>query len=38
MAHYFKVCDICYAEIDEHHLMDHKEWHKTLRNIPKEQS
>jgi hypothetical protein len=34
MGSYFKVCDICYAHIDEHHLDAHKRWHRTLSNTP----
>jgi hypothetical protein len=35
-VHEYKTCDICWAKVDPDHLMDHKEWHKTMRNIPKE--
>lgn len=35
MIHPYKTCDICWSLVEEHHLLDHKEWHKTLRNIPK---
>jgi hypothetical protein len=34
MAHFFKVCDICYAHVDEGHLDEHRQWHKTLTNMP----
>ena len=36
MIHEFKTCDICFAKVDPDHLQDHKDWHRTLRNTPKE--